>query len=532
MSTPRTPYRAPQPRTAPPRSPQSRTTMRLSELTLHDRDSVYPMPHGADWLWLGLFALVVLGSGAYVWSQTGLESDVGRAVFFASVLLAILWTALIYTLKLSARVAVGPRGLCLVRGPWTTELTWAEVARLAEGGETVGGQYYHWLVAYAYDGRELRIREDMVADYRRFRTEVLERQRLWLDHGGTWGATGGGPFAAEEEVTSLVIWWLIGAGVCLLPGMYFAVLIPPTFVLGVALVGLAAICALMALRLSLGRQTYTVDRRAVVARRTIGTTTLAWSEVTQVQRVRSRAWLPARVGIVIVRGALALASRADTRVRSFTWTPRAPEYLVLRAVGGRRIRVRLHRLARPGELLAWVEFYDRVARQGQGAGQGQGQNQGQERQHRASEPINAPPQPAVPDLGGMTGPADPWAGTRGGDVRPAAGRDDTSTPAPPASGPMGSPAPASSPRVTRPILGATDLDSVDPRILAVIQDVAAAERSRPAATPDVPPDVQPDLQRSGKSDWLNDTLDQSPIPRPGQREPGGHAGSGQVQGRG
>jgi len=520
MSTPQTPYR----------TPQARMTVRLPEPTLQDRDSVYHMPHGADWFWLGLFTIVVLGSGAYVWQQTGLDSEVGRAVFFAGVLLSILWAALIYTLKLSASVAVGPRGLSLVRGPWRTELTWAEVARLAERGQTTGGQHYRWLVAFAHDARELRIREDMIPDYGRFRLEVYQRYKLWQDHGGTWGATGGGPFAVEEEVTSLVTWWLIAAGACLLPGLYFVVLLPQSFfVLGISLVALATVSALLALGISLGRQTYTVDRRAVVACRTIGTRVLAWSEVTQVQRVRSRARLLARVGILFVRAALALAARADSRVESFSWTPRVPEYLVLRAIGGRRIRMRLHRVARPDELLAWVEFYDRVARQGA------------ERPRSAAQPLGTPP-PAqgVPDLGGVAGPLDPWAGTRAGAPGPGAGRRAPTLPPPvlpvqpgPA-GPAQAAAPASpahplepavplapppsGPRVTRPILGGSEGDAIDPRILAVLQDVAAVERSRPSA----PPDTSHGSER--ESDWLNQTLDQSPIPRPGTRTTDEQAG--------
>jgi hypothetical protein len=511
-STPHTPYRP----------PQVRMTVRPREPTLHDRDSVYHLPHGPDWFWLGLFTIVILGSGAYVWQQTGLDSEAGRAVFFAGVLLSILWAALIYTLKLSASVAVGPRGLSLVRGPWRTELTWAEVARLAERGKTTGGQHYRWLVAFAHDARELRIREDMVPDYGRFRLDVYERYKLWQDHGGTWGATGGGPFAAEEEVTTLVTWWLIASGACLLPGLYFAVLLPETFVLGIILVALATVSALLALWISLGRQTYTVDRRAVVACQTIGTRALAWSEVTQVKRIRSRVRLLARVGILIGRAALALAARADSRVESFTWTPRIPEYLVLRAVGGRQIRMRLHRIARPDELLAWVEFYDRVARQGQ------------ERPRSSAQPLGTPPPaPGLPDLGGAGGPLDPWAGTRDGAPGQGAGRRAPTLlptvqpvqPGPASPAHVAGPAspvnpPPSGPRVTRPILGGSEADSIDPRILAVLQDVAGIERGRPSGSPDA-------QRGSGaESDWLNETMYQSPIPRPGARISDEQAGRG------
>jgi hypothetical protein len=485
--------------------------MRLQDLTLHDRDSVYHMPRGADWLWLTLFALVVLGSGAYVWAQLGLESVVGRDVFFAAVLLSILWAALIYTLKLSASVIVGPRGLALVRGPWRTELTWAEVAQVGERSKTSGGQRFRWFIAYSYDTRELHIREDMLEDYARFRAEATARYQLWQEHGGTWGATGGGPFAAEEEVAGLIAWWLAAAGACLLPGLYFALLIAETFVLGIALIALATICSLFALRISLGRKVYTVDRRAVVARRTVGTTQLPWSEITKVERARSRAWVPARIGIILIRLGLALAARADGRVESFTWTPRAPEYLVLRAVGGRRIRVRLHRLARPDELLAWVEFYDRVAREAQRSGK------------RASEPLAPQAAPALPDLGSATGPADPWAARRGGEPAPAAAGSPSRATSAPAGPAPSAPPPAQpkGPRVTR-VLGRSDVENIDPRILAVLKDVAASEPGRPAPLPPEPETergieqgIEQGIERGGESDWLNATMNQPLFPPSG-----------------
>src|SRR6185437_6780205 len=53
--------------------------------------------------------------------------------------------------------------------------------------------------------------------------------------------------------------------------------------------------------------------------------------------------------------------RGDAGIRSFAWSPRVPEYLILRG-GGRQIRIRLHRLMQPDELLAWIEFYDQVRR--------------------------------------------------------------------------------------------------------------------------------------------------------------------------
>jgi hypothetical protein len=467
---------------SPARSPQARTTFRLSDLALQDRDSVYRTPHGPDWLWLGLFSGVVLFSGLYIWTQMGIEDETGREIFFAGVLLSLLWVALIYTFKLSMNVTVGQRGLSLVRGPWRTELTWAEVARVSERPKSSGGQQFRWIIASAHDGRELRIREDMVDDYARFRLEVFERLRLFHDHGGTWGTTGGGPFSASDEVANRVTWWLIGAGVTLLPGIYFLALFPDLFGLGASLCGLAALCALCALRARLSRQTYAVDRRELTMRRPLRRVRLLWGEGVKVERLRSRFRLFARIGILCGRVALALGAQADGRVESFSWSPRVPEYLIVRGKR-RRVRIRLHRLARPDEMLAWVEFYDRVAHEAQG------------RPAPSAQPMAPAPQPELPDMAGASGPADPWAGHRGGAV-PQSGHAAAAASATGAAGDAsaaGRSAPG--PRVTR-VLPDLDPGSLDPRIQALIADVEASESRRPVR--------QDSPARSDGSDWLND----------------------------
>jgi hypothetical protein len=100
-----------------------------------------------------------------------------------------------------------------------------------------------------------------------------------------------------------------------------------------------------------------------------------------------------------------VAARRDGRVQSFDWYPRVPEYLTLRGAG-RQVRIRLHRLARPDEMLAWVEFYERLGRRwADSAGL------------RRAAPITRRLEPtaSVPDLSGPAGPLDPWGAGRAGD---------------------------------------------------------------------------------------------------------------------
>ncbi len=364
---------------------------------------MFHAPRGGDWLVLALLVAVLIGNGLYVWHQFGWESRPGRAIFFGLVLVCIFWSALVYTFKLSVNIRVGPHGMSLVRGPWHTQLTWAETSRLVERSESTHGRRYRWVVAMARDGRRLQVREDMVTDYLRFRAEVYERYRLWRDHGGTWGTTGGGPFAASDDVSGDVRWWLIAGSIFLLPGLYFWLLLgDETLYLGPGILAVAAFCYFMALRALFGRQTYSVDAHAITARRLLGLKNqLMWRDVGRVDRTRHPVGGIMEVGIWLGRFALALAARGDSRFKSFQWSPRVPEYLILRG-GGRHVRIRLHRLARPDEMLAWVEFYERIGRRGNAA------DRMRARAASGPQPEQAPPE----DLSGTSGPLDPWGAGR------------------------------------------------------------------------------------------------------------------------
>lgn len=403
----------PRPQAPPPRRDVGqRATMRLRDLHLGDRDSAYYAPRMGDWLLLGLLVVIFLGNGVYIWHQMGANSHAGRAIFFGLLLLCVLWAAIVYTFKLSVCVRVGPHGISVVRGPWRTELAWRDVARLTERSQLRDGQRFRWLVALARDGRRMQIRDDMVLDYQRFRVEVYERFRLWSDHGGTWGTTGGGPYSAKETLPGQTTWWGVGAAALGLPGIYFVALLPETNPLGFALLAGAIVCLAMCVRGALRRQAYTVDAKTIMVRRPFRSLRLTWREVARVERVRTPFGGAIKAGIAVGRLALKLAARTDGRVESFDWTPRIPEYLILRGAG-HQVRVRLHRLERPDEMLAWVEFYDNVARRA-----------AESAPRRTSSPARTltslpEPQPATEepeDLSEDAGPVDPWGAGRGGEL--------------------------------------------------------------------------------------------------------------------
>jgi hypothetical protein len=391
-------------------SRKPRRTVALEDLAFQERDSVFRAPSGGDWMLLGLVALGLLGTGLYDWLHLGINDHTGRAVFFGLLLVSIFWGALVYIFKLSMSVLVGPRGISLVRGPWRTELFWRDTARLVERSLPDGGQRYRWVVVMARDGRELRVREDMVLDYARFRAEVYERYLLWRDHGGTWGASGAGPFKAADIVANSVAWWLFGAAMALLPGLYFAILLPESGVTRLVLLGLSGFCCLEALLTFLGRQTYTVGPKEITRKRTAQPIMqLRWINVSRIDRTRHPAGGLIRVAIAIGRLLMEVAARTDSRVKSFAWSPRVPEYLTLRGEG-RHVRIRLHRLTRPDEMLAWVEYYERIGRRGENPSKPNvvpppaiSSRPGA----RAMNPVS-PFEGAAPGTFG-SGPVDPWA---------------------------------------------------------------------------------------------------------------------------
>ena len=384
----------------------------LQDLALDDSEHSFFTPRGGDWALLALVIITLLGTGLFAWHQLDTQGQsgdhAGRAIFFAFVIICIYWSATLYAFKLSVSIRVGPSSMSVVRGPWRTELPWREVVRLVERTQVVDGQRLRWAVALARDDRRMQIREDMVDDYVRFRMELYERYRLWRDHGGTWSTTGGGPFATRETISTQVTWWGVAAGLLLLPGLYFLFLLPESGLLGPALLGLGLICTLLSLRALARRQTYRVDAKAIEASWFGRTVRLSWREVARVDRTR-RAWSGAiRAGIVIGRFTLKLAMRNDKRMRSFEWSPRVPEYLVIRGAG-HQIRVSLHRVARPDELLAWVEFYERVGRRA---------SLEETRRKKSAPPdwrpsTREPMEPVLDRSDPLGGPTDPWSGGAG-----------------------------------------------------------------------------------------------------------------------
>jgi hypothetical protein len=398
-------------------SRKSRRTVALEDLALQERDSVFRSPSGGDWMLLGLVALGLIGTGLYDWIHLGIDDHTGRAVFFGLLLIAIFWGALVYIFKLSVSVLVGPHGISLVRGPWRTELFWRDTARLVERTLPDGGQRFRWVVVMARDGRELRVREDMVMNYVRFRAEVYERYLLWRDHGGTWGASGAGPVVASDVVVNVITWWLFAGALALLPGLYFQFLLPEAGWTGAVLLGVTAFCCLEALLTFLGRQTYSVGPKEITRKRPAQPVTrLRWRNVSRIDRTRHPAGGLIRVAIAIGRLLMEIAARTDSRFKSFAWSPRVPEYLTLRGEG-RHVRIRLHRLTRPDEILAWVEYYERIGRRGENPSKPNVASQPAAQSASSSRPVarsgnlagDGTPRASSPVGASGFGPVDPWA---------------------------------------------------------------------------------------------------------------------------
>lgn len=481
----------------PPRDEaRARVTLRLQDFAQADRDTVYPAPRGGDWVLLGLLVVILLGNGLYVWAQRGWDDAIGHALFFGLALFCLYWSAAVYALKLSLSVRVGPHSISLVRGPWRMELPWSEVERLAERTDATRGQSYRWVVLTTYAGRRVQVREDLVVDYAAFRIEVYERHRLWQERGGTWGTNGGGPYITTDRVQGEARWWLLSSGAFLLPAVYILALLPGMPLVALGLLALALLCGAMVVRAFARRQRYVISPKRIEVRR-LGrpSVTLGWSEIARVDRTRRAAGLLVGVGIVVGRVGLWLAAHSDARLLGFTWSPRTPEYLTLRG-GGRRIHIRLHRLDRPDELLAWVEFYERLGRH---AGQ---------RSTRSSSPATSRPLPeTIPaSLAEDYGPSDPWSGGRGGD--PAAGPETPATLEPATPGPATSMASANAMGAGTAASGASAGRDARPRVASrPLRQRIPGYAPVPAPPPDAgtPPGTPAE---SSDDAWLRETRHQ------------------------
>jgi hypothetical protein len=403
------------------------STVRLDDQPLPDRETAFYTPRSGDWLLLAVLVVALLGIGIRVWAQLGWGDQIGRAVFAGLALMALYWFALVFTFKLSLAIRVGPQGLAIVRGPWRVELRWSEITRLMERPQTVGGRRYRWVVALARDGRRIQVREDALLDYERFRREVYERYRLWRDHGGTWGATGGGPYVARESAGEEMRWWAVASLLIALPGLYCALLLPVSGarIAGYALLALALLCVYQVAATAAQRRTYALDGKMIEARGLLERTRLTWRDVSKVERTRHPAGGVILALVAVGRFILRVGARGDNGVRGFAWSPRVPEYLTLRG-GGRQARIRLHHLAQPEELAAWVEFYTGVRKGGashplEAAAQtaprrGAVSSGPAAARATQSAPLSGSGRRSRPDLSGASGPLDPWGGEREGEL--------------------------------------------------------------------------------------------------------------------
>jgi hypothetical protein len=134
---------------------------------------------------------------------------------------------------------------------------------------------------------------------------------------------------------------------------------------GALLVAAGLLLLVVALRRRLAAHTLLLNQRGVELNGRFGATALAWSAVTGVERQRGSS-VPARAAGRV----LALALHHLLAVGKWTdgkeWQPPAPLALVIRGAG-RRIRLRLDRVAEPAELLAHLELHLRVAAQARAA---------------------------------------------------------------------------------------------------------------------------------------------------------------------
>ncbi|HEV2237481.1 MAG TPA: hypothetical protein VGR57_12535 [Ktedonobacterales bacterium] len=327
----------------------------------------YRSPHGRDWLILAFFAALPIATGLDVAHELGWATQAGRLALLIAVTIGVAWAVTYFAFRIAIAVRVSETGLAVRRGPWHGAITWRDMRRLSERARAAGFAGERWIVAEAEDGRRLTIAAASLTDYEGFVADINAAFADWRAHAAelTQAAVQlDVPFLAVERAQPSAWLLLSGVGIAAFGATFYVIARAwswPGALL--AAFGLALFC--LALRRGIGSRTLLLDTRGVALRGRFGASNLAWSSITGVERQRG-ASVPARA----TGRALALAQFHLLALGKWTdgkeWAPPEPIALVIKGAG-RRIRLRLDRVAEPADLLAHLELHLRLAAQARAA---------------------------------------------------------------------------------------------------------------------------------------------------------------------
>ncbi len=316
-----------------------------------------------EWLILAFFAALPLATAADIWHQLGWATQSGRLAMLVGLVIALLWAACYFSLKIAVHVRVSATGLSAHQGPWHGEIAWRDMVRLSERTQVADLSRARWIVAEAADGRRLLIPASRVAHYERFVSDANATFTDWRMHAG--GSARDGvqlemPFLASES--SPPIGWLLAGGLGAgSVGLTVLAIAHGWSWSGAALLAAGAVVTYTTVRRRMETRSVLLDDRGVAVRSRLGASALAWSAVTGVEQRRGRARLTGAAS-GLLSGALYHLLAIGRWTDGAPWLRPTPLELVIKGAG-RRLRLRLDRIETPDELLAHLEARLRLAAQ-------------------------------------------------------------------------------------------------------------------------------------------------------------------------
>ncbi len=310
---------------------------------------VYYSIDWGGWVLLGVITAVVLATGITV--RAGLYGAkypvVGDMAMVITGGIALLWAGFLCSFRVTSRAIITSDGLTIVHGAWRHQIPWTDVERVSEWSTLTDGMREHWMALWSIDGMRLQIRQDLVGNYAKFRTDVMRSLAGYqtppdsvtdLEH----------PLVLMEDRAAQIGGWGTLTGVCGGSGLLIWEFLPHITPLGMALTAVGVVCLAITLGLALFRQKLIVGAMGVVSRRGIVTVQIPWGAMYGLNRDES--YSTGGAAGILLRGLLMIFFRLDKR-SGVTLGPVKPYgKITVRGGSGERIFIHERRYLHP----SWI----------------------------------------------------------------------------------------------------------------------------------------------------------------------------------
>ncbi|HKD77509.1 MAG TPA: hypothetical protein VKB76_18530, partial [Ktedonobacterales bacterium] len=249
---------------------------------------VYYTIDWGGWMLLVVLTAIVLATGLSI--RAGLYGAHYQAAGDVAMVIAggiaLLWSGFLFSFRVTSRAIITSDGLTIVHGAWRHQIPWTDVERVSEWSTMTDGMREHWMALWSIDGMRLQIRQDLVGNYAKFRTDVMRSLAGYqtppdsvtdLEH----------PLVLIEDRAVQISGWGTLAGVCGVSGLLIWEFLPHIAPLGAVLAASGGVCLVVTLGLALFRQKLIIGAMGVVSRRGISTQHIPWGAMYGLSRGES-----------------------------------------------------------------------------------------------------------------------------------------------------------------------------------------------------------------------------------------------------